>query len=131
MSWTYAITPHTLTSPAAVSYSEGLYSGTFGPTQNNPAYIAEANKGPIPPGNWSAELVEDDAVTGEYTIVLKPADNATLEAVFLLGRAPYSFRMHGDDIANPGHGSEGCIVAPREVREAFWNSPDHGLKVIA
>lgn len=131
MSWTYSIAPHTLTGESQ-SYSVGLYSGAFGVWQNNPAYIAEANKGPIPPGNWIAtELIEDDPVTGEYTIVLKPADNATLEAAFMLGRAPYSFRIHGDDIASPGHGSDGCIVAPRDVREAFWNSPDHALRVTA
>jgi hypothetical protein len=108
-----------------------LYSGAFGVWQNNPAYIAEVDKGPIPPGNWIAvRLIEDDPQTGEYTIVLEPADKETLDSVVALGRGPYSFRMHGDDIANPGHGSDGCIVAPRPVREEFWESPDHSLRVI-
>ena len=128
--WTYQISTHELTSPDGEVFSDGLYSGAFGPTQNNPAAIAEPDKGPIPPGTWEAVgLLPGDPATGPFSITLRPAV-ATTQAVIALGRGPFSFLMHGDDIQDPGHGSCGCIVAPWYVRAQFWNSPDHALKVI-
>jgi len=132
MSWAYKIAAHSLTPPnGALPFTEGLYSGAFGESQNNPECCSDVNQGPIPTGNWRATALLDDPKTGPDTIVLTPADAATLRAVTESGRDPFSFRIHGDDIADPGHGSEGCIVAPRDVRMAIWNSDDHSLQVTA
>lgn len=137
MSWTFRISTHSIQGQAGPLgtpdlWSIGVYSGTFGPDQNNPESVGKLNNGPIPPGKWlMVQLIEDDPKTGEYTIVLAPADHATLSYVISLGRGPWTFRIHGDDIEDPGHGSDGCIVAPRVVREAMWASPDHELEVVA
>jgi hypothetical protein len=47
----------------------------------------------------------------------------------MFGRS--GFLMHGDNIRLPGTASEGCIILPRDLREAIWNSADHTLEVIA
>ena len=125
----YGIRIHTAKTPLGLIYSEGLYSGAFGPDQNNPASVGKLDEGPIPPGNWQAiALTPDDPETGEYSIILAP-DAVTELYVRSLGRDPFSFRIHGDDIANPGHGSKGCLVWPRFLRELFWESADHSLLV--
>jgi hypothetical protein len=45
------------------------------------------------------------------------------------GRA--GFLMHGDSGAHPGEASEGCIIMPRNVREAVWTGGDHELEVVS
>jgi hypothetical protein len=131
MSWVYQISVHRLIATDGEIFDAGLYSGAFGDYQNNPDCCNLVDRGPIPPGNWKATGLVDDPKTGDYTIVLAPADVETLQSVKALGRDPFSFRMHGERIppAAPGYASEGCIIAPRTVREAFWNSEDHSLQV--
>ena len=133
MSWTYFITAHAFKSPQdfLVVTDSNIYSGAFGDSQNNPKCCGDVDCGPIPPGNWNMTGIGDDPKTGPNTIVLAPADAETLNSVKALGRDPFSFRIHGDDIEDPGHGSEGCIVAPPAIRAAIWDSGDHSLVVTA
>lgn len=131
MSWTYRINTHTLTSPTGQTYSGGIYSGAFGPNQNNAASCdlsGMVGVCPIRPGSWTGTMILNSDKTGPDTIILEP-DKPTAAALTALGHVPGSYRMHGDSIANPGHASEGCLIAPHEVRMAFWSSPDHELIV--
>lgn len=99
------------------------YSGS-GRGKNNPSMQAAKGVGPIPRGDWRITGVKDSPNTGPFTIVLQPnADTDTC------GRS--DFRIHGDSIARPGEASHGCIILPRSVREAIWNSKDRMLRVIA
>ena len=129
MSWGYNITDHAFKSPDGFLTSSNIYSGAFGDSQNNPTCCNLVDVGPIPTGNWKLTGLEDDPKTGPDTIVLAPADVATLNAIQQTGRDPFSFRIHGDDIADPGHGSDGCIVAPRAIRMVIWDSGDRDLVV--
>lgn len=130
MAWFFYITDHCL-HRGTVSATAGVYSGAFGPDQNCIASVGKASIGPIPPGAWVMTELYNDTKTGEDTIRLAPADVKTRAYVTSLGRDPESFRLHGDSIKQPGHGSEGCIVAPLAVRMLVWHSGDRALVVAA
>ena len=81
------------------------------------------NKGPIPQGHYTIEAPENTDTHGPYVLALTPGiDND------MFGRS--GFLIHGDKIGAPGTASEGCIILPRDVREAIWQSGDHELEVI-
>ena len=95
-----------------------------------PPYVNDAtacsikNVGPIPPGAWSFTGAPYDSPTlGPFVLALeaKPGTNT-------FGRS--AFRCHGDSKTAPGTASHGCIVMPRDVREAIWNSSDPDLLVV-
>ncbi len=95
------------------------YSGR-GAGLNNPALEGALCTGPIPRGVYTlgAVLETGPGRTGEYVIQLIP-DDATRATILALGRDPDSFFCHGDNIEQNHTASEGCIVAPRAVREAL------------
>lgn len=132
MAWLYSVPQHWIEGPTAdpyQSFQEGVYSGAFGPDQDDPLSIRKVDQGPIPPGNWiMASLILQHPEMGEYVIHLEP-DAETRAAIVAMGRDPDSFDIHGDDIADPGHGSRGCICAPLAARQAMWQSTDHALEV--
>lgn len=136
MAWIYEISEHTLedlSTPLGTCASINVYSGAFGVWQNNPLLPGVVDHSPIPQGNWIGTALVNDPETGEDTIVLAPADEATRAHVISLGHDPDSYRIHGERIppAPPGYASKGCIVAPYAVRMAFWESPDKRLQVTA
>jgi hypothetical protein len=59
---------------------------------------------------------------GPYVIALEPIDHSAL------GRS--GFKVHGDSVTYQNFSSsEGCIIAPRHVREDMWGSDDHLIDV--
>jgi Tlde1 domain len=101
------------------------YSGS-GPGKNNPDMQGVRNVGPIPQGAYtiSEPFDLDGGPHGPYVLKLTP-DPANV----MFGRS--GFLIHGDSKENPGSSSEGCIVAPRSIREAIAKSGDTRLLVIA
>ena len=123
MAWLYEQLTGNLYAPDGLLAGTG-YSGQP-PHTNIPADQSLEGLGPIPCGLWHAvEMIPDTEKHGPYVIRLEP-DPAT----DTLGRS--GFLMHGDSIARPGYGSDGCIVEPRAVREAFWSDVDHDILVVA
>jgi Protein of unknown function (DUF2778) len=100
------------------------YSG-FGQWKNDPTAQAFECKGPIPRGYWTVvNLIAWTPYHGPYVLVLM-ANKGTI----LFGRD--GFLCHGDSITDPGTASEGCIIQARSIREAWWQSGDRDLEVIA
>lgn len=100
------------------------YSGA-GAGKNNPDMQHMHNVGPIPQGDWTITGPPQDTTThGPYVLRLTPASETET-----FGRS--GFLMHGDSNDHPGTASQGCIIAPRSVREKVWNSGDRDLKVVA
>lgn len=122
MSWTWDQSAGELRNARGEIVSRG-YAGA-GRGLNNPAMQAAVAVGPIPRGRWRiAALRLSGASTGPYTLVLEP-----MPGTDTFGRS--EFRIHGDAIAHPGQASHGCIVVPRTIREAVWNSGDRDLEVV-
>jgi hypothetical protein len=98
------------------------YSG-FKRGKNNPLLQNAKALGPIPQGMWNITNVYDSANVGPYALVLEPQkETNTFERS--------AFRIHGDNISNPGNASHGCIILPRKIRELIWKSGDKLLKVV-
>ena len=98
------------------------YAGN-GIYKNDPNSQCVMNHGPLPRGWYTAVSVEDSQQTGPFSIILVPDEGNEI-----FGRS--GFRMHGDNLSDPGNGSDGCIVMPRTVREQFWNGKDHRISVV-
>ncbi|KYQ94011.1 hypothetical protein DLAC_04912 [Tieghemostelium lacteum] len=103
------------------SYSGQGYSG-HGTHRNKPEDQNIKNEGPIPTGTYSIGK-EHKGKNGPVILDLKPHSSNDMH-----GRS--DFQIHGDSIKNPGTGSRGCIVLPREVRESISKSGDSELKVV-
>jgi len=91
--------------------------------KNNPDKQDAVGIGPIPRGLWKITGVYNSFQTGPFTLQLEPCkgtDTCKRSA----------FRIHGDNIKNPGKASHGCIILPRPIRETIWNSKDHDLEVV-
>lgn len=97
--------------------------------RNNPSAQAAPGIGPIPSGRWRMSAMKDSARVGPWTIVLQAVDAAPADDRHdATGRG--AFRIHGDSIRDPGQASHGCIIMPRSVRIAMWQSGDHNLEVV-
>ena len=99
------------------------YSGALPDGVNNPAMQQVECVGPIPKGQYTIEEPRDTEAHGPYAMPLTPAPTNEM-----FGRA--GFLIHGDSIARPGSASEGCIILPKEARQAIWESDDHALWVV-
>ena len=81
------------------------------------------NVGPLPQGWYTISAPRYSDKTGPYTLDLFPdAENE------MFGRS--DFRIHGDSISEPGHGSDGCIVQDLANRTEVWESGDRRLQVV-
>ena len=80
--------------------------------------------GPIPVGKYTIGLFFDDPGGKGPTV----AHLVPCEGTETFGRS--GFMVHGDNSKLDFSGSEGCIVAPRAVREAMRASDDRELEVI-
>jgi len=98
------------------------YAGC-GEGKNNPDAQDRIKIGPIPRGTYSIGAPYDTTTHGPYVLRLTPAAYNNMH-----GRA--GFLIHGDSTTRPGEASEGCIIAPRMVRERVWNSEDRELEVV-
>jgi hypothetical protein len=98
------------------------YSGK-GIGKNNPEMESVKNVGPIPKGIYRIGKPFDDSHMGHFVLPLIPDPNNTM-----YGRS--QFYCHGDNINDPGNGSEGCPIMPRKTREYINNSNDKTLYVV-
>src|ERR1700674_1773199 len=120
--WTYKISTGVL-SKDGIRVGQG-YSG-FGPGKNDPATESIPDVGPIPCGLWNIGGAPFDSPThGPYVLRLDPQKGTET-----FGRS--GFLMHGDSLEHPGQASKGCIVLPKEVRSAVWQSGDYQLTVVS
>jgi hypothetical protein len=107
--------------------AEGLfiqqgYSGN-GIYKNNPKYENLPNHGPIPIGIYKIGEAYNSPLTGPLTLPLTPYPNNEM-----FGR--FGFKIHGDNVSDPGNGSDGCIVMPRIIRETINLGNDKTLIVV-
>lgn len=99
------------------------YSG-HGNGKNDPSDESVRSIGPIPAGAWDIVGPPTDTPShGPYILRLLPKPGTET-----FGRS--GFLMHGDSIKTPGEASLGCIIMPRRVREAVWDSGDRNLAVV-
>lgn len=92
--------------------------------KNNPLVQDAKGIGPLPVGHYTLLPPRDSATVGKYAMPLLPDPTNQM-----FGRN--SFYIHGDSAEHPGLASHGCIVMPRNIREAIWASGDRILQVIA
>lgn len=88
---------------------------------NDPSAQDKPFLGPIPQGRYDIGLPYKNAKTGPYTMNLDPQKGTNT-----FGRD--AFRMHGGDFINFSS-SEGCIIAPPNVRTLVNSDPDRVLNV--
>lgn len=119
--WTYDSTTGNVTNPDG-TFLGTAYSGN-GVGLNNPAMENIHNHGPIPRGQWTIGAFFDDPEKGPIVCHLSPA-----ETTDTYGRS--GFMIHGDNKALDNTASEGCIVAPRFVRDRISESADRVLQVV-
>jgi hypothetical protein len=109
MSWTYHSATGLIESPTGFRMGEG-YSGN-GAALNNPAMESVQMHGPIPRGQWTiGDFFHDPGGKGPVVAHLTPCDGMET-----FGRS--GFMIHGDNHALNHTASEGCIVAPRFIRD--------------
>ena len=92
--------------------------------KNSPEHQSVPKVGPVPQGKYKFGTPVAQSHLGPFAIPLIP--DPTNE---MFGRS--DFYMHGDTISNPGCASEGCIIVPRNIRNAVASSPDQELEVVA
>lgn len=119
--WTYHQSSGMLSRDGSI---EGVgYSGAEPTGKNNPVMEDTHNIGPIPKGLYTIGDPVNSTTHGPHALPLAP-DTSNI----MFGRA--GFLMHGDSIEHPGAASEGCIIMPRNIREAVSNSADKKLTVV-
>ena len=98
------------------------YSG-HGAGLNNPADEQVAGAGPIPHGMWHIDLTPlEHTACGPLALALSPIGHNAF------GRS--LFRIHGDNQSVNHTASDGCIIAPRPVRQAIIDSGITYLNVV-
>jgi hypothetical protein len=85
------------------------YAGN-GKGKNNPAMENVRNIGPLPKGKYTIGKPYNSPHTGPFTLPLTPDPKNKM-----FGRS--EFKIHGDNISNPGYASNGCIILSRSIRE--------------
>lgn len=123
--WIFEQATGNLYTPSGKLAATGYAGGNQGHNpegKNNPEMQSVAKIGPLPAGNYSAGTPVQHSHLGPYAIPLIP--DAANE---MHGRG--AFFMHGDTTPS-GHASEGCIIMPRAVREAFYDSIDNTIQVV-
>ena len=103
------------------------YSGFPPDGKNNPSAQAEPNIGPIPCGMYTIGLPECVNTPGPHGPFVLPLTPDPSNEMF--GRS--GFLCHGDSIAHAGSASHGCLIFPRQIREAIAGSGDDRLRVVA
>lgn len=98
------------------------YSG-HGAGLDNPDAEDQKGIGPIPHGVWTMGTFFDHPHLGPIVSHLSPG-----RATEVFGRS--GFFIHGDNADVNHSASDGCIVLPRNLREAIRDSRDRTLVVI-
>lgn len=119
--WTFEQATGWWIDPTGNVIFKGGYAGR-GDGKNNPDMQDVKDVGPLPRGVYIAGEPHDYEKVGKFAMRLTPSPENEM-----FGRA--DFFLHGDKQSDPGNASEGCIILPRNLREAFWNSGDHNIQV--
>lgn len=128
--WTFEVKSGKVSGPAG-TFIGTAYSGN-GSDLDNPATEAVSCHGPIPLGKWTIGEFFDDLEPnppdglehkGPQVCHLSP-----MEGTDTFGRS--GFMIHGDNRAMNHTASDGCIVAPRFVRDRISESGDRILQVV-
>ena len=120
--WVFASLSGEFISPANVMFGHG-YAGN-GKGLNNPKMEDVHNVGPIPRGVYSiGAFFNSPGDKGPLVCELTPCEGTNT-----FGRS--GFMIHGDTPAANHTASEGCIVAPRFIREAIAASKVRILRVV-
>lgn len=107
----YAVKLGRLTFPGRTAF--GLYSG-HGEGLNNPDKENERGVGPLPRGVYRIVQWRNDPHLGPCVAQLQQVKGDNF------GRS--GFYIHGDNTALNHSASDGCIIAPHDVRVAFQAS---------
>lgn len=119
MTWVYDVRKRTFTQNGKLKFN-ALYAGTEG-YKDNPAFECEVNKGPLPRGKYKIGLpLANHPTAGRFVLRLTPYAGNNM-----CGRS--GFLIHGDN--GQGTASNGCIVAPLEIRKKIYDSSDRELIV--
>lgn len=119
--WTYSQGTGNLYDPKGKHVATG-YSG-HGKGRNNCALQHVRRVGPIPQGLWKIGTPRNSKNVGPFAMDLTPMDGTET-----FGRS--AFMIHGDDGDAELDESRGCVIFPRRVRNAIWDSGDCVLKVV-
>lgn len=92
-------------------YEAQGYSGR-GACKNNPDCEHIRNEGPLPFGRYRIGIPFDHRRVGPLAFRLDRVDDGPT-----FGRS--GFLIHGDNRANPGQASSGCIILSRPARDAI------------
>lgn len=125
MSWTFEQRTGKLYDPSGKLVATGYAGGNCGKNpegKNNPDMQGVKSVGPLPVGMYTRGEVLMSSHLGPFAIPLLPNSGNNM-----LGRG--GFYVHGDTTPS-GNASEGCIIVPRAVREAFYISTEP-LEVVA
>lgn len=117
--WVWRQRSGTLIDPSGKVAAKG-YSGK-GEHKNRPESEHLRGLGPIPRATYTIGAPYDSEKVGAFCLRLTTAE-------LIHGRS--AFLIHGDTIKAPGNASNGCIILPRKVRNAIWDSGDRKLKVV-
>lgn len=120
--WIYQQSTGKILDPKGMIMGYG-YSGK-GIHKNNPESQTLANLGPIPEGYYTIGEPHDTVTHGPFVLPLTPDPQNNMH-----GRS--HFLIHGDSKVLPGTASEGCIIAPRYLREDIAHSPIKLLTVVS
>ncbi len=127
MSWIYKQSTGEFFDSQGKLVATGYAGGNCGKNPegiNNHAMQNVKSVGPIPVGVYTHGDVVLESHLGAYAVPLIP-DNANE----MFGRG--GFYMHGDKVSAPRCASKGCIIMPRIIREAYYNSYDNVIEVVA
>lgn len=119
MPWIYRQRSGALIEPNGTVIAHG-YSG-FGEGKNNPEMQYVKSVGPVPVGSYKIGPPYNSPKVGPYALILD-----SLPGTDTRGRG--DFRIHGDNATNTA--SHGCLIFPRNIREAIWKSKDRTLTVV-
>lgn len=124
--WIYSQSDGRLYAPdgthAATCYSGGG-GGSHPEAVNNHSMQDQKGIGPLPTGFYTFGDVVDHSQLGPCAITLIPDSRNTM-----YGRG--GFYIHGDNQAMNHSASDGCIIAPRNVRDEIVSSGDKQLAVV-
>lgn len=126
MAWTFEQSTGKLYDPQGNRVASGYAGGNCGknPEGKNNADMQDQPKiGPLPEGLYTHGEVVLQSHLGPFAIPLIPDPSNEM-----FNRS--GFFMHGDSVENPGSASEGCVIMPRAVREAYYNSDDNQIQVV-
>ncbi|MEQ1931385.1 MAG: RHS repeat-associated core domain-containing protein [Parvularculaceae bacterium] len=100
-------------------FYEGGYSGAAG-SVNLSSHQGIESSGPIPQGRYSIGRPRDSNSTGRFVMDLTPDRSNEMFS-------RRAFQIHGDNALRNRSASEGCVILPREVRNAIAESGDDRL----